>query len=70
MANAFVGFLLILWALAGVVAFFWSLACLGKSGGSGSSKVLGLLIAIFFGPFWFLYKYLTESQNYCKNVRE
>lgn len=68
--NPLVFFFVILWMLAGVVAFFWSIACFGANGGSTGSKVFGLLVAVIFGPFWFLYKYLAAKDGYCQNVPE
>ncbi len=51
------------WAALGLVAFIWSLVCFKKSG-TIEQKVLGLLLAIFIGPLFFIYyKY---SPTYCK----
>jgi hypothetical protein len=53
-----------LWVLAGLAAFIMSLVCFGKSG-STSEHVLGLLLAMFFGPFYWIYYFV--SQTYCKS---
>lgn len=53
-----------LWLLLGVVAFVTSLVCIGKSG-SGGIKALGVLLAIMFGPFYFL---LFLSPGYCRSM--
>lgn len=66
--NGLGGFILILWALAGIVAFFWSVTCFGTNGGSTGQNVIGLLIAIFLGPLWFIYKWLMTNQGYCQNA--
>lgn len=51
------------WAALGLAAFIWSLVCFKKSG-TIEQKVLGLLMAIFIGPLFFIYyKY---SPTYCK----
>lgn len=51
------------WTALGIIAFFWSLYCIKKSG-STEQKVLGFLLAIFIGPLFFVYyKY---SKSYCK----
>jgi hypothetical protein len=51
------------WAALGLAAFIWSLVCFKKSG-TIEQKVLGLLLAIFIGPLFFIYyKY---SPTYCK----
>lgn len=52
-----------LWFIAGIAAFVWSIACFGYSG-TMLEKIVGLLISIFFGPFWFIYKFAVKS--YCK----
>jgi hypothetical protein len=53
----------ILWAIAGLLALLWSILCFGKSGSTGQ-KVAGILLAIFFGPFYFIYYWTV--QNYCR----
>ena len=51
------------WTVLGIVAFVWSLYCFKKSG-TIEQKVLGLLLALFIGPLFFIYyKY---SPSYCK----
>jgi hypothetical protein len=52
------------WLLLGVVAFVTSRVCIGKSG-SGGIKALGVLLAVLFGPFYFL---LFLSPDYCRSV--
>jgi len=51
-----------IWVLLGLAAFFASLICFGYSG-STSEKVIGFLLAIFFGPFYWIYFILNK--NYC-----
>lgn len=53
----------LLWALGGLIAFIWSLVCIGKSG-SDLQKVIGVLLSMFLGPFYFIYYGLNE--NYCR----
>jgi uncharacterized membrane protein len=53
---------LLIWAIVGVIAFIMSLVCFGYSG-STLEKVFGLVIAIFFGPFYWLYYYFNKG--YC-----
>lgn len=57
---------ILLWILAGVAAFIISLACFGGSG-TTAQKVIGFLLAFLFGPFYFIYFYV--SRNYCKGVK-
>jgi hypothetical protein len=53
----------IIWLIMSVIAFIYSLVCFGKSG-SVTDKIIGLLLAIFFGPFYFIYLY--NYGVYCK----
>ncbi len=54
----------LLWFLAGLIAFIWSLVCFAKSG-TTADKVLGLLLAFFFGPLYFFY--LGFYKSYCRS---
>lgn len=51
------------WVFLGILGFLWSIVCFGKSGDLGY-KIVGLLLAIFFGPVYFLY--LLAVKNYCR----
>ena len=53
----------ILWVLAGITAFIWSLVCFGKSG-TTAQKAIGLLISVFLGPFYWIY--FWASKDYCR----
>lgn len=53
----------IIWALLGIIAFIYSLVCFGRSGTS-LDKIIGLLLAIFFGPLYFIY--LIFNKSYCR----
>jgi hypothetical protein len=54
---------LFVWIICGVIAFVWSIYCFGKTG-TIFQKILGFLMAMFFGPLFFLlYKF---SPTYCK----
>jgi hypothetical protein len=52
-----------LWMLFGFIAFIYSLFCFSRSG-TTFDKFIGLLIAFFTGPFFFLY--LRYNASYCK----
>jgi hypothetical protein len=52
----------IIWVIIGLIAFITSLVCFGFSG-STTEKIFGLILALLFGPFYFLYFYLNK--NYC-----
>lgn len=57
------GLFLFIWIVVGLAAFVWSLYCFGKTG-SMLQKLIGLIMAVFFGPLFFiLYKF---SPTYCK----
>lgn len=51
--------LLFLW----IISFIASMTCFGKSG-STLEKIMGVLLAIFFGPFYFLF--YAFNGNYCR----
>lgn len=53
-----------IWMLLGFIAFILSLTCFGKTG-TTTDKVLGLIIALLFGPFYFIYYAVNKS--YCNN---
>jgi len=57
--------LILVWVVAGLAAFITSLVCFGK-GGSMGEKIIGLLLAIFFGPFYWLYFIFAKS--YCASA--
>ena len=56
------GVLVLIWMLAGISAFVMSLICFGFSG-TMPEKVIGLFLAIFFGPFYWIY--FIAVKNYC-----
>lgn len=62
----FVTIFAVLWILAGVTAFIMSVVCF-KFAGSGFQKFAGLLLAILFGPFYWIYYGL--SSTYCKTMK-
>ena len=51
------------WVLFGILAFFFSLVCFGYSGSFGE-KVFGFILAIIFGPFYFVYYFADGA--YCR----
>ena len=63
MAGTVMILFVFLWVLFGFIALIYSLFCFSRSG-STFEKLLGLLIAFFTGPFFFLY--LRYSESYCK----
>lgn len=52
----------IVWILVGIAAFIMSLVCFGYSG-TIVEKILGFVVAVFFGPFYWLYYYFNKG--YC-----
>jgi sterol desaturase/sphingolipid hydroxylase (fatty acid hydroxylase superfamily) len=57
---------LVLWVFAGIAAFLMSLLCFGKSG-TTAQHVVGFLLAIFFGPFYWIYYFVAAS--YCRGKK-
>ncbi len=63
-----VGFTLlfvIAWVVGGIAAIIMSLVCFGFSGTS-TEKILGLLLAFFLGPLYFIF--YAVNKNYCRNM--
>ena len=61
--KALVAFIII-WSVLGVLAFFTSLICFGFRSSSMDQKVLGLLISLVLGPFYWLYFFFNK--DYCR----
>lgn len=55
--------LAVIWGISVIAAFITSLVCFGKSG-TTVDKVIGFLLAFFFGPFYFIY--LIVNKKYCR----
>ena len=51
------------WIVAGIIGFLWSITCFGKSG-TIAQQWTGLLLAIFFGPLFWIYYYSVKK--YCR----
>lgn len=63
--NTFIAIMTIVgvWILAGIAAFIASLVCFGYSG-TTSEKVIGLILSILVGPFYWIY--FGVNKNYCR----
>lgn len=57
-----IGIFVLLWIVFGIAAFIMSIICFGYSG-TTAQHVVGLLLAIFFGPFYWIYFLVVKS--YC-----
>jgi ABC-type multidrug transport system permease subunit len=55
----------IIWILAGIIAIIMSIVCFGFSG-STSEKTIGLLLAFFLGPLYFIF--YGVNKGYCRNL--
>ena len=62
-AFLFLYFFIILWLITGFIAFITSAICFIRSGTIGE-KILGLLLALLLGPFYFIF--FIFADNYCK----
>ena len=60
--------LVVVWVALGVGAFIMSLVCFSKKGSSSGENWVGLLLAMFLGPFYWLY-YALGPKSYCKSAR-
>lgn len=59
---SFFSIFILLWLIIGTIAFIYSLFCLTRKG-TTTSKIIGLLLAWFLGPFFFIY--LKFNKSYC-----
>jgi hypothetical protein len=57
--------IVIFWVILGITGFIMSIICFGRSGTS-SQHIIGLLLAIFFGPIYWIF-YLAVP-DYCKRL--
>lgn len=55
----------VLWVFVGLAAFIMSLVCFGRSG-STAQHIIGLILSIFFGPFYWVYYFAVSS--YCRKT--
>ncbi len=55
---------IVIWAVASFTGFIMSILCLSYDGSTGG-KVAGILLALFFGPFYWLYYIFRKT--YCTN---
>lgn len=55
-----------LWFFVGIAAFIMSLLCFGKTG-STAQHIVGFLLALFFGPFYWIYYFSAAS--YCRGKK-
>ncbi len=53
------------WALAGIAAIIMSIVCFGFSG-TTMEKAIGLAIAFFLGPLYFIFYAVNKS--YCRSM--
>jgi hypothetical protein len=60
-------FFIITWLLLGLAAFIMSLVCISKvkkTGISIAEMVVGIFLAFVYGPFYWIYYYMSDG--YCK----
>lgn len=55
-----------MWIIVTIYAIVKSFICAGKSG-TTAEKVMGILLAIFLGPFYLIY--LSSVEGYCKDTQ-
>jgi len=53
-----------MWIIVTIYAIVKSFICAGKSG-TTAEKIIGILLAIFLGPFYLIY--LSSMDGYCKD---
>ena len=65
--SIIISIIALLWIVAGVLAYFWSIACVGLTS-NFSHNMYGLITAAFLGPFFFVYLYAMKPYGYCNKV--
>lgn len=60
---SFIAFFALIWIIAGLIAFVMSILCFAYDG-TTVEKILGLILAFIFGPFYWIYYFASKS--YCK----
>lgn len=53
-----------MWIIVTIYAIVKSFICAGKSG-TTAEKVIGIMLALFLGPFYLIY--LSSMEGYCKD---
>ena len=53
-----------IWIIVGFAAFIASIVCIGRTG-TTSQHVIGLVLSALFGPFYWIYFFV--SKDYCKS---
>lgn len=60
--NSFWTLFAVFWVLSGLLAIITSHACIG--GLSFKDNFIALILAMFFGPFFFIYLYMKDGYCY------
>lgn len=55
-----------MWIIVTIYAIVKSFICAGKSG-TTAEKIIGILLAVFLGPFYLIY--LSSVEGYCKDTQ-
>jgi hypothetical protein len=61
----FISLIVLIWVVSGLFGFIASIVCLFYESSPGE-KILGVVLSIFTGPFYWLYYILNT--NYCNKV--
>lgn len=59
--------IIFVWTILGLAGFIWSIVCFTKNNKT-SLNVLGFLLAVLFGPFYWIYFIFNKS--YCRKTLE
>ena len=64
-SKTVISIIIFVWAILGFAGFIMSLVCFGRSG-TTSQHVIGLLITLFLGPFYWIFYFAVP--DYCKRI--
>jgi heme/copper-type cytochrome/quinol oxidase subunit 4 len=62
---SFLALFILVWIIAGFMAFVMSLVCFARDG-TVIEKIVGLLLPFLIGPFYWMYFFM--SKTYCKSA--
>ena len=57
----------LVWMFAGVAALITSIICITKTSAAPNDNLVGLLLALFFGPFYWIY--FIAKTGYCTEIK-
>ncbi len=57
----------LVWIFLGLAALITSIICITKTSAAPADNIIGLLLALFLGPFYWIY--FIAKANYCMEMK-